>query len=125
MPNGAKARGDRDALAAMQHCAFTATEERFSELLARLKAANVPVIGPVMVGAGTWSVYFMDPNGIRLEFSYQSDDADDVRVVERWTQTQGEAVAELASLSDDKAWLEQVTAHLPTRRLAAHPQVQE
>ena len=72
-----------------------------------------------MVGAGTWSVYFMDPNGIRLEFSFQSDDADDVKVVERWTQTQGEALAELASLSDDQSWLQQVTQHLPARRQAA------
>ncbi len=119
MPKGAKTQGDRDALAAMQHCSFTTTQERFAQLLERLKAADLALIGPIMVGAGTWSVYFMDPNGIRLEFSYQSDDADDVRVVERWTQTQDEALAELASLSDDKAWLQQATQHLPTRRHAA------
>ena len=34
-------------------------------------------------------------------------------------QTQGEALAELASLSDDGAWLEQVSRHLPARRPAA------
>lgn len=119
MPKGAKDKGDRDAIAAMQHCSFTATEERFNELLARLKAADVPVIGPIPVGAGTWSVYFMDPNGIRLEFSWQEEDGDDVRVVERWTQTRDEALAELSSLSSDKDWLDQVTQHLPTRRVAA------
>jgi len=119
MPKGAKTQGDRDALAAMQHCSFTTTEACFAQLLERLVTAGIPVIGPVMVGAATWSVYFMDPNGIRLEFSYQSGDADDVRVVERWTQTQAEALAELRSLSSDKTWLEQVTQHLPTQRQAA------
>lgn len=119
MPKGAKDKGDRDAIAAMQHCSFTTTEERFNELLARLRAADVAIIGPIPVGAGTWSVYFMDPNGIRLEFSWQEEDGDDVRVVERWTQTRDEALAELSSLSGDKAWLDQVTQHLPTQRAAA------
>lgn len=116
IPKGAKAQGDRDALAAMQHCSFTATEERFGQLADRLKHAGVPLIGPLPVGSNTWSVYFFDPNGIRLEFSYQSGDGSDVQVVERWTQTQGEALSELASLSSDKAWLEHVTRHLPTER---------
>lgn len=119
MPKGAKDKGDRDAIAAMQHCSFATTEERFNQLLERLKSADVPIIGPIPVGAGTWSVYFMDPNGIRLEFSWQEADGDDVRVVERWTQTRDEALSELTSLSSDKAWLEQVTQHLPTQRAAA------
>lgn len=115
MPKGAKQVGDRDALAAMQHCAFTATEERFHQLTARLQDAGVPMVGPIPVGANTWSVYFFDPNGIRLEFSYQAHDGSDVRVLERWTQTRDEALAELVSLSSDAAWLEKVTAHLPRR----------
>lgn len=119
MPRGAKQPGDRDALGAMQHCSFTLTEERFGEMLQRLRAADVPLIGPIPVGAGTWSVYFFDPNGIRLEFSYQERDGEDVRVVERWTQTRDEALAELRTLSDDPAWLETVTRHLPERRVAA------
>lgn len=118
MPKGAKQTGDRDALAAMQHCSFTATEQRFMQLVDRLNEAGIPMIGPIPVGAETLSVYFFDPNGIRLEFSYQRSDGDDVRVVERWTQTQDEALAELRSLSNDTAWLEQVTQHLPLRRLA-------
>ena len=119
MPKGAKEPGDRDALAAMQHCSFTATQERFMQLADRLKDAGVPMIGPIPVGADTLSVYFFDPNGIRLEFSYQLDDGDDVRVVQRWTQTQDEALAELRSLSSDAAWLAHVTEHLPRQRLAA------
>ena len=119
MPKGAKQPGDRDALAAMQHCSFTATEQRFRQLVARLQEAGVPLIGPIPVGAATWSVYFFDPNGIRLEFSYQEADGDDVHAVERWTQTRDEALAELRSLSKDGAWLDRVTAHLPQRRDAA------
>ncbi len=119
MPKGAKEIGDRDALAAMQHCSFTATQERFMQLVDRLNVAGVPMIGPIPVGADTLSVYFFDPNGIRLEFSYQLNDGDDVRVVERWTQTQDEALAELRSLSSDAAWLAHVTQHLPLQRSAA------
>lgn len=89
------------------------------QLADRLKDAGVPMIGPIPVGADTLSVYFFDPNGIRLEFSYQLDDGDDVRVVQRWTQTQDEALAELRSLSSDAAWLAHVTEHLPRQRLAA------
>ncbi len=119
MPKGAKQPGDRDALGAMQHCSFTLTEARFAQMLERLAQAGVPVVGPIPVGAGTTSVYFMDPNGIRLEFSYQAQDGDDVRVVERWTQTRDEALAELRSLSSDTDWLSRVTQHLPERRDAA------
>jgi catechol 2,3-dioxygenase-like lactoylglutathione lyase family enzyme len=119
MPKGAKDKGDRDALAAMQHCSFTTTEKRFNEVLARLKDAGVGIIGPVNVGAGTWSVYFFDPNGIRLEFSWQEDDGDDVQVVKRWTQSRTEALVELSSLSEDRAWLDHVTKHLPAERKTA------
>jgi hypothetical protein len=116
MPKGAKQVGDRNALAAMQHCAFTVTQQHFEQMLARLREADVPTIGPVLVGAGTWSVYFIDPNGIRLEFCWQEGDGADVRVLERWTQTRDEALAELRTLSQDAAWLEQVTRHLPSAR---------
>jgi len=77
---------------------------------------QVPVIGPVNVGAGSWSIYFFDPNGIRLEYTYQEGDGHDVRVIERWTQTRDEMMAELATLSSDKGWLARVTAHLPDQR---------
>ena len=116
MPKGAKQQGDRNALAAMQHCAFTVTEERFRQVLERLRDAGVATIGPIMVGAQTWSVYFMDPNGIRLEFCYQEHDGSDVQVVERWTQTRDEALAELRTLSTDAQWLDAVTRHLPETR---------
>lgn len=116
MPKGAKQKGDRDALAAMQHCSFTTTKQQFDVLHERLKAEGVALIGPVNVGANTWSLYFFDPNGIRLEYSWQEDDGDDVHVVERWTQTREEALRELSTLSSDPQWLRQVTQHLPESR---------
>ena len=116
MPRGAKGAHDRDAIGAMQHCSFTTTQAQFEILHRRLQAQGVPLIGPVHVGERTWSVYFFDPNGIRLEFSWQEADGEDVHVVERWTQTRADAQAELRSLCDDPAWLEAVTRHLPDRR---------
>ena len=82
----------------------------------RLKDEGLSLIGPVNVGAQTWSLYFFDPNGIRLELSWQEHDGDDVQVVKRWTQTQAEALEELETLSQDPQWLTSVTAHLPADR---------
>jgi len=82
----------------------------------RLKDEGIALIGPVNVGAQTWSLYFFDPNGIRLELSWQEYDEDDVQVVKRWTQTQAEALQELETLNVDAQWLSSVTAHLPTTR---------
>lgn len=112
MPKGAKAMADRDAIAAMQHCSFAVTEARFRGLCDRLQAAGVALIGPIPVGARTWSVYFFDPNGIRLELSCQEGDDAAIGVVARWTQTREDALAELRTLSDDARWLDQVTRHL-------------
>jgi len=113
MPKGVKDKADRDAIAAMQHCSFAVTEERFEQLCARLREAGVALLGPIPVGSRTWSVYFLDPNGIRLELSYQEGDGDAVGVVARWTQTREQALAELRTLSDDARWLDQITHHLP------------
>jgi len=113
IPKGAKDKADRDAIAAMQHCSFAVTEERFKQLCVRLRDAGVALIGPIPVGAGTWSVYFFDPNGIRLELSFQEGDDDAISVVARWTQTREQALAELRTMSDDTRWLDEVTRHLP------------
>jgi hypothetical protein len=116
MPKGAKSVGDRDAIAAMQHCSFTTSKAQFDVLHQRLKDEGLSLIGPVNVGAQTWSLYFFDPNGIRLELSWQEHDGDDVQVVKRWTQTQAEALEELKTLSQDPKWLTTVTSHLPAAR---------
>lgn len=114
IPKGAKPKADRDAIAGMQHVSFAVSEERFEEICGRLKRENVPCLGPIDVGAGTHSVYFFDPNGIRLEFSHQRER--DIRVVERWRQTREEALAELRTLDADAAWLDRMVAHLPASR---------
>jgi catechol 2,3-dioxygenase-like lactoylglutathione lyase family enzyme len=114
MPKGAKEKGDRDAIAAMQHVSFAVSSERFEDVRRRLKQADVPVLGPIPVGCDTWSIYFYDPNGIRLEFSHQGEA--EPGVVERWRQTRDEALAELRTLTRDAAWLETMVAHLPAGR---------
>ena len=114
IPKGAKPKADRDAIGTMQHVSFAVSEVRFNEIVARLKQAGLPYLGPLNVGAETYSVYFFDPNGIRLEFSHQKEA--EPKVVERWRQTKAEALAELRTLTEDPAWLETMVAHLPERR---------
>ena len=111
--------GDRNAIAAMQHVSFTTTKSQFDAMQARLKDHGLSFLGPVCVGVKTWSIYIFDPNGIRLEYSYQEDDPDElqgVHVVERWTQTKSEILEELTTLDVDHQWLEAMTQHLPSSR---------
>jgi len=114
IPKGAKPKADRDAIGTMQHVSFCVSEERFADIRRRLDAAGVSCLGPIDVGADTWSIYFFDPNGIRLEFSHQKEAQP--QVVKRWQQTKGEALAELRTLSNDRQWLETLVAHLPEHR---------
>ena len=113
MPKGAKQTGDRDAIAAMQHCSFATSAEQAEVYLERLKAANVDVLGPIDPAPGLRSIYFFDNNGIRLEISWRPvDHGDDVHVLESVAQGREAALRELRTLHDDPAWLEQVTRHL-------------
>jgi glyoxylase I family protein len=114
IPKGAKPRADRDAIGTMQHVSFAVSEKRFNDVRKRIEVARLSYSGPINVGCDTWSIYVLDPNGIRLEFSHQNEA--EPRVVERWQQTKSEALAELETLSEDKAWLETMVAHLPERR---------
>jgi catechol 2,3-dioxygenase-like lactoylglutathione lyase family enzyme len=114
IPKGAKPRADRDAIGTMQHVSFAVSQERFENVVERVKRANLPYLGPLNVGCDTWSVYFYDPNGIRLEFSHQNQA--EPQVVQRWKQTRQEALEELRTLSSDQRWLETMVAHLPERR---------
>ncbi len=114
IPKGAKPMADRDAIGTMQHVSFAVSSDRFEDIVGRLRKATLPYLGPINVGCETYSIYFFDPNGIRLEFSHQKEA--DPRVVERWRQTKAEALEELRTLSQDRAWLETMVAHLPERR---------
>ena len=114
IPKGKTPKADRNAIGTMQHVSFTVTTERFEQVLKKVKDAGLAILGPINVGVDTWSIYFYDPNGIRLEFSHQNES--DPQVVKRWTQTKAEALEELRTLSSDEAWLQAVVAHLPDRR---------
>ena len=114
LPDGATPKADRNAVGTMQHVSFAVSEEEFNRLKARIEEAGLPYLGPVNVGCDTWSMYFFDPNGIRLEFSHQKQA--EPRVVERWRQTKSEALSELRTVSEDPEWLETMVAHLPERR---------
>lgn len=114
IPKGAKPKGDRDAIGTMQHVSFAVSREKFEDILERVKAAKLSYLGPINVGCETWSIYFFDPNGIRLEFSHQNQA--EPRVIEQWRQTRQEALQELKTLSSDQRWLETMVAHLPERR---------
>ena len=112
MPKGAKQVGDRDALAAMQHVAFTMLPAAYEALQARLTARGIDFIGPLEVLPGVFSIYFFDPNGIRLEASCQPGDGEAPRVVPAARQDKAAGRAELATLTDDRAWIERRVAGL-------------
>ncbi len=67
IPQGKEPRAKRDGIGGMQHVAFAVTPAQFAALQKRLRRAGVAVDGPLDVLPGLVSVYFFDPNGIRLE----------------------------------------------------------
>src|SRR5215831_17817697 len=114
IPKGEEPAGNRNAIGAMQHCAFTVTASRFREIEARLKARGIDYIGPIPQLPGLLGIYFYDPNGIRLEFACQPADGDMPAVIPCITQTKAEARAELESLRGvTPEWIEQRLAALP------------
>ena len=113
MPKGEKQVGDRDAIAAMQHVSFSMLPDAFEALQLRLKERDIDTIGPLEVLPGVFSVYFFDPNGIRLEASCQPADGKMPRVATAATQTKSQARAELATLTDDDDWINKRVAALP------------
>ena len=113
-PKGKEPEANRNAIGSMQHCSFVVPPERFREIEERLKANNVAYIGPIPQMPGLDGIYFMDPNGIRLEFACQPADGDNPHVIECCTQTKAEALRELKTLPGvDEAWLTEMTANLP------------
>jgi catechol 2,3-dioxygenase-like lactoylglutathione lyase family enzyme len=114
MPKGAKERGDRNALGAMQHVSFAVTPQTQARIRARLEARNIRYDGPLEVLPGVFSIYVIDPNDIRLEFSCQPKNGEDEPlIVPQVTQTKTEALHELRTLARSEDWLAAVTAGLP------------
>ena len=112
IPKGAKPHGDRDAIANMQHVAFATSPETAADLLARLERHGVANSGVIESLPGLMSIYFFDPNGIRLEFAWRPiDSATDIHVLDAVRQSEGAARAELQTLSDDPEWLQRTTAY--------------
>lgn len=111
IPKGAKEKGDRDAIAAMQHCAFSVSDEAAHEIMGRLGTHGIAYAGPIAPMEGVLSIYFFDPNGIRLELCWRPIDREgDVHVIDSCAMSREEALRELRTLHDDPAWLEEVTA---------------
>jgi catechol 2,3-dioxygenase-like lactoylglutathione lyase family enzyme len=102
IPRGAEPTAKRDAIGGMQHVAFAVTPRNFAALQKRLRAANVAFDGPIDILPGLISVYFLDPNGIRLEACCQPKARDKPRVIGSVQQTRGEARGELESI--EAAW---------------------
>jgi catechol 2,3-dioxygenase-like lactoylglutathione lyase family enzyme len=114
IPKGKEPVGNRNAIGAMQHCAFVVTAERFREVEARLKSHGIDYIGPIAQLPGLLGIYFYDPNGIRLEFACQPEDGEAPAVIPCVTQTKAEARDELASLPGaTPEWIEMRLAALP------------
>jgi len=113
-PKGAVGASERDRIGAMQHVSFACGKKRFYETLERVKAAGVPIVGgPVLViEPAIHSFYFFDPvNGTRLEVVADFDgDEHDLRLVRSVDQSEATLRAELAKISDDPAWIDEMIA---------------
>lgn len=116
MPKGT-ARGDRNTLATMQHVAFATSPEHFDTLLDRVKSHGVPIIsGPLLsVPPTTWSFYFFDPNGIRLEICTNKAAHRDrpLEVIGSCLMSRDDMRRELETLSSDRAWVEKILDSMP------------
>lgn len=116
IPKGEKPRTDRDAIGGMQHVAFAVTKEKFDAIEARLHARGIDCDGPVETLPGMISLYFYDPNGIRLEACCHPAEAEGPAVVAAVLQTTDEAGRELATLGADASWIAAMTGALPKTR---------
>ena len=113
MPKGAKQRGDRNALGAMQHVSFAVSPAGQKDICARLKAHGVAFDGPMEILPGIFSIYVFDPNDIRLEFSCQPSNGEgEPCIVPQVTMTKHEALEELKTLVADRQWLDRATVGL-------------
>ena len=113
MPKGKKPKGDRNALGNMQHVSFAVSPQGQARIRARLEANKIAYDGPLEILPGIFSIYVMDPNDIRLEFSCQPGNGEgEPLIVPLVTQTKNEALQELRSLSSDQKWLAKTVASL-------------
>ena len=102
IPRGAEPQVKRDGIGGMQHVAFAVTPQNFEALQKRLREASVAYDGPIDILPGLVSIYFLDPNGIRLEACCEPSKAEQPGVVDSVRQTPAEAREELDSI--DAGW---------------------
>jgi len=115
-PKGKAPKHNRDAIGAMQHVSFVCAPKRYREILERLKANGVTIVaGPlVTIPPQIHSFYFFDPNGIRLEIvSDLAGDEEDLQVIRSCGMDEATMRRELASVSNDKAWIDDMIAAMP------------
>src|ERR687888_564749 len=98
IPRGAEPKAKRDAIGGMQHVAFAVTPKNLAALRKRLAAANVPYDGPIDILPGLISIYFLDPNGIRLEACCQPAAAERPRVIRSVAQRRDAARREIETI---------------------------
>ena len=107
------AKADRDTLGAMQHVSFVCGPCRYREMQERLKANDVTIVaGPLLtIPPGIHSFYFFDPNGIRLEIVCDLEgDEEDLRVIRSCAMPEAELRAQLATISNDQEWIDDIVA---------------
>jgi len=112
IPKGEKKQTDRNDLGGLQHVAFAVSSMQFNGIQDRLQERELDFDGPVEILPGIFSIYFYDPNDIRLEACCEPERGDDQLVVKSVTQTKAVAMEELRTISDDENWLKNITKNL-------------
>jgi len=108
IPRGAEPKAKRDAIGGMQHVAFAVTLRAFSAIQKRLRQAGVEFDGPIDILPGLVSIYFFDPNGIRLEACCQPKAKEKPRVIRSVAQKRANARRELETI--EAKWAGTTTA---------------
>ena len=114
-PKGRAGKADRNTLAAMQHVSFVCGPKRFVEMQERLQRNGVPIVsGPmVVIPPAITSMYFFDPNGIRLEITADmAGPEDDLGVTRTCLMDRETMRRELARVSNDGAWIDSMLDNL-------------
>ena len=87
--------------------------ENFRKILGNESGVGLTSLGQLsQILPGIFSIYFYDPNDIRLEACCEPQKGDDQLVVKSVTQTKAVAMEELRTLSDDENWLKNITKNL-------------
>lgn len=110
-PKGKAEQGNRDTISAMQHVSFVCGPKRFHEMLERVKAAGVEIMGgPIrVIPPEVHSFYFFDPNGIRLEIvSDLGGDERNLQLIKTVHQEDDVLRRELGKFCSDPKWVEEM-----------------